>query len=269
MFLKSKRFRFCSSKGLFTGPSVKGKYQEALRKLNWGLAGHVGGGTLMLLSSTAFGASPLTTTLFATLLWMQVVTSAKVTEIGSWVNLCKNVVNIEKTGEEGGHCEYILTTDASRLFIETRPKQEGEELPNLKELRELGILYVDETALRMSDPECQEIFDRDDLVVTLNESVKAIMDPPPGASKTAIPKLAEIYQRRQNAIKTGNQRISNLISNARPMEPEKMLERLGTASLAMGGAISILGATMYIASKNAPQPTATHSDVSSTASQQY
>jgi hypothetical protein len=68
------------------------------------------------------------------------------------------------------------------------------------------------------------------------------------AAKTTIPKLAEIYKRRQTAIQTGNKRLASVIANAPPMEPGRMLERLGNASMAMGSAVLVLGGGMYLAS---------------------
>lgn len=251
----SKSFKLLNQR-IFVGPSVGAKYSEALQKLNAGLVGHTVGGTLILLSATAFGASPLTSALFASVLWMQIMSSAKVTEIGSWVNLCKNVVAIEPIDGK-----WVFTTDASELILETAPKTDT-DLPTLKELRELGILYLDQSALE-AYPEARELFERDDLVVTMNESMKNTLTPPPGAAKTAIPKLAEIYQRRLKAIESGNKRMASLIANAKPMDPEKMLDRLGTASVAMGGAMLLLGTSMYIASKNTPSKRNTEASSSS------
>ena len=65
------------SKPIFSGPSVKAHYDQTLQKLNLGLTGHVAGGALMLISSSAFGASPFTTALFAGILWMQVMSWTK------------------------------------------------------------------------------------------------------------------------------------------------------------------------------------------------
>ena len=250
------------SKPIFSGPSVKAHYDQTLQKLNLGLTGHVAGGALMLISSSAFGASPFTTALFAGILWMQVMSTAKVTEIGGWVNLCKNVIAIERlttpgeSAELSTHVKWLIRTDASELRIETEPKSDtANALPTLKELRELGVLHVDSTALLNSDPLFQELFNRDDLVVNANESMKPTMEPPPGAAKTSIPKLAEIYQRRQKAIQSGNSRLASVISNARPMDPVKMLDRLGTAAIAMGGAVFVLGGTVYFASTSFPKPT--------------
>jgi len=250
---------------IFTGPSVKQKYDEAMGKLNVGLAAHVAGSSLMLLSSSFLGASPLPTAIFAGLLWMQVMSTAKVTELGGWVNLCKNIVEIQRivppveTGEDipGVQSEerWVLITDGSRMKIETVIKErsddeEQEALPSLKTLRQLGIIHVDENALMDSGVICQELFERDDVVVTMNETVKQTMEPPPGAARTVIPKLAEIYKRRQTAIQGGNKRLASMIANAPAMEPAKMLERLGTASLAMGSAVFVLGGGMYFAASS-------------------
>ena len=250
---------------LLTGPSVKAKYDEAMQKLNAGLAAHVAGSSLMLLSSASLGASPIPTAIFGGLLWMQVMSTAKVTELGGWVNLCKNVVKIERVVPEGAdenepirdREHLVLVTDGSRMKIETIVRKGGDDededavkLPSLKTLRELGIVHVDEAALVDSSAVCQELFARDDILVTMNESVKQTMEPPPGASKSSIPKLAEIYQRRQNAIEKGNKRFASIIANAPPMEPAKMLDRLGTASLVMGSAVFVLGGGMFLASKS-------------------
>ena len=196
---------------------------------------------------------------------MQVMSTAKVTELGGWVNLCKNVVRIERVVPEGtdenqpirDREHLVLVTDGSRMKIETVVRKANEDeveeeaqLPSLKVLRELGIVHVDESALLDSSAVCQELFGRDDILVTMNESVKQIMEPPPGAAKSSIPKLAEIYQRRQNAIEKGNKRFASVIANAPPMDPDKMLERLGTASMVMGSAVLVLGGGMYLASKS-------------------
>lgn len=250
---------------LLTGPSVKVKFDEAMQKLNLGLAAHVVGSSLMLLSSASLGASPIPTAIFGGLLWMQVISTAKVTELGGWVNLCKNVVKIERVvgeGEEGNipireREHLVLVTDGTRMKIETvlrQPNTDDDEdsvmLPSLKVLNDLGILHVDESALLDSDAVCQELFARDDVFVTMNESVKQILEPPPGAAKSTIPKLAEIYRRRQNAIEHGNKRFASVIANAPSMEPAKMLERLGTASMVMGSAVFVLGSGMYFGAKS-------------------
>lgn len=199
---------------------------------------------------------------------MQVMSTAKVTELGGWVNLCKNVVQIERVVPEETEPDQVrdrehlvLVTDGTRMKIETivrKPNSEDEDddgvkLPSLKNLRELGIIHVDESALLDSSAVCQELFSRDDILVTMNETVKQTMEPPPGASKSTIPKLAEIYQRRQQAIEHGNKRFASVIANAPPMEPAKMLERLGTASMVMGSAVLVLGGGMYLASSSQKQ----------------
>jgi hypothetical protein len=101
-----------------------------------------------------------------------------------------------------------------------------------------------------NDAICQELFNREDIVVTMNESVQHTMEPPPGAAKTSIPKLAEIYKRRQAAIHSGNKRLASVIANAPPMDPARMLDRLGTASMVMGSAVFLLGGGMYLASSS-------------------
>ena len=247
---------------LLTGPSVKVKFDEAMQKLNLGLAAHVAGSSLMLLSSASLGASPIPTAIFGGLLWMQIISTAKVTELGGWVNLCKNVVKIERVVAEDEDANIpikdtehlILVTDGTRVTIETVLRQpntdDDDKLPSLKVLNDLGIIHVNESALLDSDSVCQELFARDDVLVTMNESVKQILEPPPGAAKSSIPKLAEIYQRRQNAIEHGNKRFARVIANAPSMEPSKMLERLGAASIVMGSAVFVLGSGMFIAAKS-------------------
>ena len=243
---------------IFTGPSLKAKYDEAMRKLNLGLGCHVAGGSLMLLSSSFLGASPLPTAIFAGLLWMQVMSTAKVTELGGWVNLCKNVIQIESIEQgdsaDSQRAKYIITTDGSRLSIETEPRtpvvEDSDDLPSLKQLKELGIIHVDDNALMDSGAACQELFTRDDLVVNTHEGMQPTMQAPPGAARTVIPKLAEIYQKRQKAIHGQNKRLAAMIANAPPMEPGKMLDRLGTASAAMGFAVLVLGGGMYFGAQS-------------------
>ena len=273
----SRSVRHTSPKiALYNGPSVKAKYDEAMLKLNMGLAAHVAGSSLMLLSSASLGASPIPTAVFGGLLWLQIISTAKVTELGGWVNMCKNVVKIERVvaeNEEGNEPikdreHFVLVTDASRMKIETilRQPNAGEDedespvkLPSLKVLRDFGIIHVDDAALQDSGAICQELFQREDVLVTMNESVKQILEPPPGAAKSTIPKLAEIYQRRQTAIEKGNEKLATLIANAPPMEPGKMLERLGTASMVMGAAVFVLGCGMFFASKSQTDKVSTRS----------
>lgn len=214
----------------------------------------------MLLSSSFLGASPLPTAVFAGLLWMQVMSTAKVTELGGWVNLCKNIVKIERVTSEDSEApeqlhekeRFIITTDASKLSIETEPRaplddENGEStLPTLKQLQEMGIIHVDSNSLLDSSAVCQDLFSRDDLVVNMHEGMKPLIEAPPGAANTSIPKLAEIYQKRQKAIHGQNKRLASMIANAPPMEPAKMLDRLGTASMAMGFAVFVLGGGMYL-----------------------
>jgi hypothetical protein len=249
-------------KVIFTGPSIRAKYDQALQKLNLGLACHVAGGSLMLLSSSFMGASPLPAAVFGGLLWMQVMSTAKMTELGAWVNLCKNVTQIERvipeTDQDGPPAElkekerFILTTDGSRISIEAETRSAAldieDALPSFKSLKQLGIIHLDESALIDSDPLCQQLFLRDDFVATVNETSSHIFPAPPGASNATIPKLAEIYQKRQKAIHGENKRLAALVANAPPVDPARMVERLGTASLAMGGAVFLLGAGMYLAS---------------------
>lgn len=258
--------RFCTTKRrvIYTGPSIKDKYNETLGKLNIGLGCHVAGGSLMLLSSSFMGASPLPAAIFGGLLWMQIMSTAKITELGAWVNLCKNIVRIERLEHAEPATElqptekFIITTDGAKLSIETEPLadakaesiDEGTSLPSLKELKELGIIHIDSPCLMDAEPLCQQLFERDDIVVTMNENSKLTFPPPPGATNAVIPKLAEIYQKRQRAIKGDNKRIAELVAKAPPMDPVRMIERLGTASLAMGSAVFVLGAGMYLASSS-------------------
>lgn len=215
----------------------------------------------MLLSSSFMGASPLPTAVFAGLLWMQVMSTAKVTELGGWVNLCKNIVKIERVTSENSEApeqlhdkqRYIIVTDASKLSIETEPRStplddENDEstLPTLKQLKEMGIIHLDSNSFIESSAICQDLFSRDDLVVNMHEGMKPLIEAPPGAANTSIPKLAEIYQKRQRAIRGQNKRLASMIANAPPMEPAKMLARLGTASMAMGFAVFVLGGGMYL-----------------------
>ena len=243
---------------------MKPKFDEAMQKLNLGLGCHVAGGSLMLLSSSFLGASPLPTAIFAGLLWMQIMSTVKVTELGAWVNLCKNVVKIERIQQEGESADFkdrekfIITTDGSKLSIEAEQKgsttgpDDETDLPSLKQLKHLGILHLDESSILDSGEFCQELFNRDDILVTMNEGMKPILEAPPGAANTVIPKLAEIYQKRQKAIHGPNKRLATMIANAPPMDPSKMLDRLGTASMVMGFAVLVLGSGMYIgASKQA------------------
>ena len=249
-------------KVLFTGPSIKSTYEQALQKLNIGLVGHVAGGSLMLLSSSFMGASPLPAAVFGGLLWMQIMSAAKMTELGAWVNLCKNVTHIERVVEESDSTNEVLndkeklviTTDGSRISIEAETRavalDDERTLPSLKELKQLGIIHLDDASFLDSAPLCQEIFNRDDFVVTLNETSKHIFPPPPGAANAVIPKLVEIYQKRQKAINGENKRLASLIASAAPVDPARMIERLGTASLAMGGAGFVLGGGLFLASSS-------------------
>ena len=262
--LSASRLVRCSSASkkivIFTGPSVKPKYDEALKKLNIGLAAHVLGGSMMLMSSSIVGASPLPAAVFAGLLWMQVMSTAKVTELGAWVNLCKNVIRIERIDHDmkstdpgmGSKRKFVITTDGSKLSVETDTRDESDLtiLPSFKQLKDLGILHIDLEALADSTIECKELFDRDDIVVTLNEGSKQLVQPPPGASKVEIPKLADIYQKREKVLKSDNNRINALLAKTRPMEPSKLIDRLGTASLAVGAAVFVLGGGMYVASES-------------------
>ena len=218
----------------------------------------------MLLSSAFIGASPLPAAVFGGLLWMQIMSTAKVTELGAWVNLCKNIVQIERIEHEGDSDElgakekFIIKTDGSKLSIQldalsnarTESIDEEPSLPSLHQLKTLGIIHVDNNALLDSEPICQQLFEREDLVVTLDETSKFTFPPPPGAANAVIPKLAEIYQKRQKAITGSNKRLAEMIANAPPMDPAKMIDRLGTASLAMGFAVFVLGAGMYLASSS-------------------
>jgi hypothetical protein len=236
---------------IFQGVSIVPKYDQTMGKLKVGLAGHVAGGTLMLMSSAFAGVNPIPTAVLAGLVWMQVMSTAKLTELGSWVNLCKNIIAIERTGEGDVVDGEIITvyTDGSKLDLELKLKsEESTSLPSLKELRDLGILALDKDAFDRASEQCKELFDREDILVSLNETVAQTREPPYGAANTQIPKLAEIYKNRQNAISHGNKRMANIIANAPPMEPGKMIERLGTASVAMGGAVFALGAGLYLAS---------------------
>ena len=73
----SRSVRHTSPKiALYNGPSVKAKYDEAMLKLNMGLAAHVAGSSLMLLSSASLGASPIPTAIFGGLLWLQIISTA-------------------------------------------------------------------------------------------------------------------------------------------------------------------------------------------------
>ncbi len=208
----------------------------------------------MLMSSAFAGVNPIPTAVLAGLLWMQVMSTAKLTELGSWVNLCKNVISIERESddEEIQDGEIItVITDGSKLELKLLLRTDTEtttSLPSLKELKELGILYLDESRFSISGDMCKKLFTRDDILVTLDETVTNTLERPVGASNTQIPKLAEIYKNRQNAISHGNKRMANIIANAPPMEPAKMIERLGTASVAMGGAVFLLGGGLYLAS---------------------
>jgi len=210
----------------------------------------------MLLSSSVIGASPLPAAVFAGLLWMQVISTAKVTELGSWVNLCKNVTLIEliERQDQGDKLKLIITTDGSKLSVETDTKEESDisPLPSLKQIIESGILHLDPRALESAPELCQEMFRREDIVVTMNEGSKLLLQPPPGATNMAIPKLAEIYQKREKAMSGGNRRIASLISSSKPLDPGQMIERLGTASMAMGMAVFITGGGLYVAS-DSPQ----------------
>jgi protein-tyrosine-phosphatase len=191
------------------------------------------------------------------------MSTAKVTELGGWVNVCKNIIQVQRivSDETPGDADiqskerWILVTDGTRMRIETvasasQSDEEEEDLPSLKTLRHLGIIHIDDTALMDNDAICQELFNREDIVVTMNESVQHTMEPPPGAAKTSIPKLAEIYKRRQAAIHSGNKRLASVIANAPPMDPARMLDRLGTASMVMGSAVFLLGGGMYLASSS-------------------
>lgn len=266
--LSKSRQRLCKAETvkrtvIFTGPSVKAKYDEVLQKLNIGLGCHVAGGSLMLLSSSFMGASPLPAAVFGGLLWMQIMSTAKVTELGAWINLCKNVTQIERVEHEGDSSDLkpkeklIITTDGSKVSIEIESRatvsaesadDDENALPSLKQLKTLGIIHVDENSLMDSGALCQDLFSRDDIVVTLNEGSKQTTQPPPGATNAVIPKLAEVYQKRQKAIHGQNKRLASMIANAPAMEPAKMLDRLGTASMAMGIAVFLLGGGMYLAS---------------------
>jgi hypothetical protein len=254
MLTRSRLFSSPKRVVIFNGPSVKPKFDEAIQKLNVGLGCHVAGGSLMLLSSSFLGASPVPTAIFAGLLWMQIMATAKVTELGAWVNLCKNVVKIERlqtevdeSGEMKSSEKLIITTDGSKLSIETELRESSDdELPSLKQLKQLGILHLDDTSLLDSGVFCQDLFNREDVVVNMNEGMKPTLEAPPGAASAVIPKLAEIYQKRQKAIHGQNKRLATMIANAPPMEPSKMLDRLGTASMAMGFAVLVLGGGMYI-----------------------
>jgi hypothetical protein len=261
---KASRSLLCSPSTkktvIFTGPSVRAKYHEALKKLNIGLACHVVGGSFMLLSSAVVGGSPIPAAIFAGLLWMQVISTAKVTELGTWVNLCKNIVRIERIDHENdvsvassSKLKLVITTDGSKLSIETDSRDESSDvtpLPSFKQLKELGIIHVNDTALSESDASCIDLFNRDDIVVTLNEGSKQLVEPPPGASKVLIPKLAEIYQKRERAINSENKRIASLMANVKPTDPALMIERLGTASMAVGAAVFVLGGGMFLASES-------------------
>jgi hypothetical protein len=251
---------------IYTGPSIKANYDEALHKLNIGLGCHVAGGSLMLLSSSLIGASPLPAAVFGGLLWMQIMSTAKVTELGAWVNLCKNIVQIERIEHDGERIELgpkerlIIKTDGSKVSLHlddlgtarTESIDEEPSLPSLHQLQTLGIIHVDRNSLLDSEPICQQLFEREDLVVTLDETSKLIFPPPPGAANAVVPKLAEIFQKRQKAITGSNKRLAEMIANAPPMDPAKMIDRLGTASLAMGFAVLVLGAGMYLASSSSP-----------------
>lgn len=242
-----------SSRQIFQGVSILPKYSEAMSKMKIGLAGHIGGGTLMLMSSAFVGVNPIPTAVLAGLLWMQVMSTAKLTELGSWVNLCKNVISIERDSEDleiqDGE-SITIVTDGSKLVLKLQLKsnEESTSLPTLKQLRDLGILHLDGGMFASSDEVVRNLFTRDDILVSLEESVSHTREPPVGALNTQIPKLAEIYKNRQNAIAHGNKRMANIIANAPPMEPAKMIERLGTASVAMGGAVFFLGSGLYLAS---------------------
>lgn len=254
-----------NSRKIFQGTSVVPKYNEALNKLKLGLAGHVAGGTLMLMSSAFAGVNPIPTAVLAGLLWMQVMSTSKLTELGSWVNLCKNVVAVERASEEIDILDnetITVITDGSKLELKLQLKKSDDStsLPSLKQLRELGILYMDESSFSQSTDFCKDLFNRDDVLVSLDETVTQTREPPVGALNTQIPKLAEIYKNRQNAIAHGNQRMANIIAKAPSMEPAKMIERLGTASVAMGGAVFLLGGSLYVASAAQSEKTGTENN---------
>lgn len=242
-----------NSRKIFQGTSIVPKYNEAMSKLKIGLVGHISGGTLMLMSSAFAGVNPIPTAVLAGLLWMQVMSTSKLTELGSWVNLCKNVVSIERQSEEELLQEnetICVITDGTKMELKLQVKTDNEptSLPSLKELRELGIIHMDETQFPQATDFCKDLFTRNDVLVTLDETVTQTRDPPVGALNTQIPKLADIYKNRQHAISHGNKRMANIIAKAPPMEPAKMIERLGTASVAMGGAVFLLGGSLYLAS---------------------
>jgi hypothetical protein len=266
--LSSSARSFCTAHAvkrrvIFTGPSIKETYKQALQKLNIGLAGHVIGGSLMLLSSSFVGANPVPAAIFGGLLWMQVMSTAKMTELGSWVNLCKNVTRIERVEDTEGQTlgereRIVITTDGSKISVETELKaravaesvDDETALPTLKELKDLGVIHINSEALEAADMFCKELFNRDDVIVTSNETSKLIFPPPPGASNVSIPKLSEIYKKRQRALRGDNQRLASMIANAPPVDPQRMIEKLGTASMAMGTAVLFLGGGLYLASSS-------------------
>jgi protein-tyrosine-phosphatase len=249
---------------LFQGPSIKPIYNQTLQKLNIGLAGHVVGGSLMILGSSFMGASPLPVAIFGGILWMQIMSTARMTELGSWVNLCKNITEIQRVEDEESGTElkskerFILVSDGSKVSVEVESKSAASAesvddevpLPCLKELKQLGIIHVDDQALLDADPICRELFERDDLVVTMNETSKTIFPAPPGAANAVIPKLVQIYQKRQKTIHGENKKLAAIVANAPAVDPSKMIDRLGTASMALGGAVFVLGGGMFLASKS-------------------
>lgn len=249
---------------IFSGPSIRPIYDQTLQKLNIGLAGHVLGGSLMILGSSFMGASPLPVAIFGGILWMQIMSTARMTELGSWVNLCKNVTEIQRVEDEDSNStlrekeRFIIISDGSKVSVEVESRAAANVesvdddlvLPSFKDLKQLGIIHVDEKSLMDADPVCQELFSRDDLVVTMNETSKFLFPAPPGAANAVIPKLAQIYQKRQKALHGDNKRLAAIVANAPAVDPAKMIDRLGTASMALGGAVFVLGGGMYLASKS-------------------